>query len=165
MTIYLDVPYPRPIVWLVLESNIFCFISLGHSTVISKCRLHLWGQSEAFPTSTTSSWIFTIRCTTGPAHYIGFYLLLFLFRPFIVLVGWMVHVHSIKFYLHIVLGTPIPILDVSGNLILWFIDQSWINTVKSLNITFIGVRFFSFGVDLGSIIYFSLNCYKSRIFF
>ena len=86
-----------PLVLLVLDSNNFCCVNLVHPTVSSKCILHLWGQSEAFATSTISSWVFTAPCTLGHALFVGLYLPLIYFSPFIMNIGWMVHVHSIKF--------------------------------------------------------------------
>ena len=65
-TICWSMPHPVPLVWLVLDSNHCCYIIMGHSTVSEKYRLNLWGNSDTFFTSTTSSWVFAIPCTLGP---------------------------------------------------------------------------------------------------
>ena len=106
------------------------YVSLGHSIVSANCRLHLLVQSEVFPTSTITSWVFTIPWTLVPALFVRFSLPLFFFVPFIVLVAWMDHVHFIKFPFRLVLGALVPILAISGNLILWFLDSPVFNIVK-----------------------------------
>ena len=54
---------------------------------------------------------------------------------------WMVNIHSIKFTFYLVLGVPPPILAISGNISLWFLDRPGLKIVKSLNITLFGVPF------------------------
>ena len=44
--------HPDVLVWLVIDSNNFCYVSLGHYTISEQYRLHMWGQSEAFSTFT-----------------------------------------------------------------------------------------------------------------
>ena len=154
MTIWWYVPHPVPLFWLVADSNNFCYVSLGHPTVSEKCRLHLWGQSEDFYTSTISSWVFNIPCSLRSDLFLGIYLNLFLFTPFIMLVVWMVNVNPMNFHFHIVIGAPIPILAIFGNPILWFIEYTGSKIVKSLNITLVGVLYFSVGADMGSVTYY-----------
>ena len=96
--------------------------------------------------------------------FVGLYLPLFLFSPFIILFACIFDVHSIKFTFHIVLGAPIKILDMYENPIFWFIDYPGFNIVKSLSINLVGVPSFSVGVVLDSIISFYLNCCKYRFF-
>ena len=120
-TICWAVPHPGSLVWLVVESNNFCNFSLGHSKISAQCRLHMRGHNEDFSTSTCSSWVLTTLCSLGPALFVGFYIPLLLFIPLIILDVCMVHIQSIKSPLHLVLGVTIPILDISGYLILWFI--------------------------------------------
>ena len=105
-----------------------------------------WG----FSTSTITSWVFTIPCTLGSTLFVGFYLTLILFILFIMFIGWMVHVNFIKFPYHLVPGSPIPILAISDNTILWFIDSPGLSIYNSLNITLVGVPSFSVGAGLGS---------------
>ena len=76
----------------------------------------------------------------------------------------MVHLHPIKFAFHTVLGEPIPILTISGNIFLWFIDSTGFNVVKSLNITIVEVPYFSVGVGMCYVTSYSLN-YCNEIFF
>ena len=38
-TIFWHVPHPLPLVWLVIESNNFSYVSLGHSRIIEKFRI------------------------------------------------------------------------------------------------------------------------------
>ena len=163
-TIFWYVPHPGALVWLVVESNCFCCISLLHSKISAQCRLNIWGHSEDFSTSTISSWIFAIPCPLVPALFVGFSIPLILFRPFIMIVGGMVHVNSVKFTLHIMLGAPIPILAISDNIILWFIDSPVFKIVKSLNITLVGVPSFIVGTCMGYVTSSSLKCYKDRSF-
>ena len=150
--------------WLVIEFNNFCYFVLGHSKISAKCRLYLWGHCEAFHASAIFSWVFTIPCSLGISHFVGFYICLLLFGPFIVFVVWMVHVHSIKFAFHIVLVYPIPILAISGNIILWFLYTPGFKTVYYFNIALVGIPYFSVvvGAGLGSITSSSLNCCKYR---
>ena len=110
-----------PLVWIVVDDDTFCYVILGHFKIVVKYRLNLLVQSDAFYTSNIYSWVFTIPCSLGPDLFLGFSITLFLFITFIMFVVWMFHVNPIKFPFHIVLGSPIPILAISGNLILWFI--------------------------------------------
>ena len=55
----------------------------------------------------------------------------------------MVHVHAIKFTTHLVLGAPPPILAISSDLLLCFLDVTGLKVVKSLNKNLVGVNFFS----------------------
>ena len=164
MTIFWAVPHPVPTVWLVVESNSFCYVSLVNSTVSEKCILHLWGQSEVFSTSTIFSLVFDIPCTMGSTLFIGLSLRLIFFSLFIMLVWYMVHLHSIKFPFRIVIGEPPPILVVSSNLFLWFIDASGFKVGYSLNRTLVGVPSLSVGASLCVGSYSSLYCFK-EIFF
>ena len=143
--------YPVPLFWLPMYLNPPCYLILGHYTVSKKCRLYLWGQSKAFSVSHIYSWVFTIPCTMGSPLFVGLYLPLIFFIPFSMLVGWMFHVHIIKFPFRILLGTPPPILAISGNLFLWFFYSSKFKISKSLNITLVGVAYFSVGSGLGSV--------------
>ena len=154
-----------PLVWLIVESNHFCYVILGNYTIHTQYRLHWWGQSEAFSNPTIPSWLFTAPFSLELTLFIGLSLPIFFFGLFIILVGWMVHVHYIKFPFHIVLGSPIPILVISGTHILWFLDSPIFNMVKSLNITLVGVPYFSVGAGMGSMTNFYLNCCKDRSFF
>ena len=74
----------------------------------------------------------------------------------------MVHVNYIKCLFHLVLGAPIPILSISGNLILLFIESPGFKIVNSLNITLSGLPYFSGGVCLVSLKFSSLDCCKYR---
>ena len=159
-TIFWYLPHPVPLVWLVVDSNHFGYVSLGHSTISAQCRLHMWGQSEAFSTSTISSWVFTIPCSLVPSIFVGFSISIFFFLTFSMLSGWIVHVHYIKFPFHIVLGAPISILEIYSNLILWFLDYPGLNIFKSLNITIVGVPSFIVGKCLGCVISSFFNCCK-----
>ena len=89
---------------------------------------------------------------------------LFFLSSLIVLVVWMVHVHFISFPLHLVLGAPPPILAISGNILLLFIDSPGFNIGKSFNITLVGVTSFSVGSGMGSVNSSYLHCCKDRIF-
>ena len=164
-TILCSLPHPVPLVLMVVDSNHFCYVSLGNYTISAQFILHMWGQSEYFSTSTISSWVFTISCSLVPFLFVGFYFTLFFFWPFIILAGWLVHVYYIKFPLRIVLGAPIPILKISSNIIPWFIDSPGLNIVKYLNITIIDVPYFIFGTCLGYVTSPFLNCCKERSFF
>ena len=73
-----------------------------------------WGIS----TSTTSSWVLINLLYSGTWHFLDFYLPLLLFSPLIILIGWMVHVHYIKFTFYIILGAPPP-----GNISLDFLTH------------------------------------------
>ena len=81
------------------------------------------------------------------------------------MIGWMVHVHSIKFPFRVVLMLPIPIFDISVNIFLWFIGSPGFNIVNSFNITLVRAPSFSFGVGLGYVASSSLKCFKDRGFF
>ena len=131
VTILWDIPHPGPPVLLVVESNHFCCVRLIHSTVSEKCRLNLWGKSDALDASTIYAWFFTIPCTLGPSLFVGLSLPLFFFIPFIMLVGWMVHIHYINFPFHILLGSPISILTIPSNIIFLLLDSPGFNIVKS----------------------------------
>ena len=78
----------------------------------------------------------------APALIVGFSLSILFFFPFIIYVGCMVHVHTIKFFVHIVLGTPPPILVISSNLALLFLDVPVFKVGNYLNITIVGFPFF-----------------------
>ena len=164
MTILWAVNHPAPLVWLVVEANKFCYANLGHTTVSAQCRTNIRGKSEAFYTSTDSSLFFTIHCMLGTAIFKGLTIPLLFFSPFIVFVGWMVYVHPIKFPFHLVLGAPPPILDISGNIFLWFIDSPGFKIVKSLSITLVGFTYFYIGAGLGYVTSSSLKCWKDRSF-
>ena len=140
---------------MVIEYNHFCYVNLEDSTISAQWRLHLWGQSEAFTTSTISSWVFSIPWYLLPALFVGFSLHMFLFRPLVMFVNWMVHVYYIKFPFRHVLGSPIPILAIPGYIILWFLDSPGLNMVKSLNISLVGVP--SFIVVVGTGLYFDTS--------
>ena len=114
MTVFLDVPHPEPLVWLVVDSNHFCYLSLGNSIFSVKWRLHLWVYSEAFTASTIYILVYKIPCTLRPALFVGISIPLFIFCPFIMFIGWMVHIYTVKFISHIVIGTPTPILSISS---------------------------------------------------
>ena len=76
----------------------------------------------------------------------------------------MVHVHSITFYFHIVLGSPPPILSISRNIFLLFIDTTEFKIFNSLNITHVGVPSFSVGSGLGYVTSYFLYFFKDRLF-
>ena len=114
---------PISLVWLILESNNVCYFSLGNYTVSAQYRLHILGHGELFSTSPTSSWVFTIPCTIILALFYGFSIPLFLFRPFIVIILWMVWVHSIKFTFRIFLGASSPILAIFGNIFFYLLTR------------------------------------------
>ena len=98
----------------------------------------------------------------GPALFAGFSLPLFFFSTFIMIFGCMVDIHSINFLFRIVLGEPPPILAISGNVFLWFIDSPGFKIFKLLNIILFGLPYFSGGVDLVSLKFSSLDCCKYR---
>ena len=152
-----------PLVWMDVESKYFCYVSLGHYTICVQCILYLWEQSEAFPTSTISSWVSTSLVICDLPFFFVF-LFLILFVPFIMLVGWMVHINSIKVPFHLVIGSTIPILDISGNLILRFLYSPVFKIVKSLNITLVGVPYFSVDAGMGYDTSSYLKCLKDRSF-
>ena len=80
-------------------------------------------------------------------------------------ISLVVHVHSIKFTLHLILGATPPIMAIYGNIFIWFIDTSGFIIVKYLNITLVWVPSFSVGPGLGYFTSSSLNCCKNRILF
>ena len=63
------------------------------------------------------------------------------------------------------LGSPIPILAISRNIIVWFIDHPGLKIVKSLNINIVGFLSFGFGYGLDYVTSSSLNCCKDRSLF
>ena len=89
------------------------------------------------------------------------------FILFIMFVGCMVHIISFKFPFCIVLGSPIPIFSISGNIIFLFIYSIGFNIIYYLNITIVEVPSFSvvFGAGLGSVTSYYLNICKDRSFF
>ena len=76
------------------------------------------------------------------------------------LVVWMVHVHYIKFTLHILLRAPPLLLATSGNIFLWFIDYPRLKIVNPLNITLVGVPSFSVGAGLVYVTSYSMKFCK-----
>ena len=139
------------------------YVSLGHSTVSAKCRLHLWVKSEDFFTFTIFSWDFTIPCTLISDLFLVLSIPLFFFIPFIMIVGWMVHINSIRSPFHLVLGSPIPILAISHGIILWFIESPGFKIVKPLIITLVEVLSCCYGFGFCCLLL--LNCWKYRSFF
>ena len=79
-------------------------------------------------------------------------------------IGWMFHVHAIKFLIHIVIGVPPPILVICSNHALLFIDEPGLKFVKYLNITLSGVPSFSVSASLGYFTSYYFYCCKGRIF-
>ena len=69
---------------------------------------------------------------------------------------------SIKPTFHLVIRAPPPILAISGNILLWFLDTPGFNIVKSLNISLVWVPSFTVGADMVSIISSFLNFCKDR---
>ena len=138
-TIFWTVPHLDPLVWMGVDSNNCFYINLGNFTVSAKWRLHLWGKIEVLPTYTIYIWVFTIPCTLIPDLFLGFYLTLIFFIPFIMFSYWMVHLHSIKFTFHLVIGAPPPILDIYVNIFLWFLDSPVFKIVNFLKTTIVGV--------------------------
>ena len=78
---------------------------------------------------------------------------------------WMVHVHYIKFLFHLVLGSPPPILAISGNIFFINLESTGFKIVKSVNITIVAFPSFSVGASLGYVTSFSLNVLKYRRLF
>ena len=72
MTILLAVPQLFPLVWLVVESNHFCYFSLGHFTVSSQFIHNLWVHSEWFYASTFYILVSNIPCMLVPTLFVGF---------------------------------------------------------------------------------------------
>ena len=114
------------------------YLYLVHYTVIAQWRMHMIGQSEWFTIYTISIWIYTVSGTPIPYLFVGLYLFLFVLTPFIMFFGWMVNIHTIKFTLNIVLGTPPPSVAVTSNIFLKLLDAPILKIVKSLKISFIG---------------------------
>ena len=77
----------------------------------------------------------------------------------------MVHVHSIKCSLHIVLWAPPTILSISGNLFLWFLDSPLFKNFKSLSITLVRFHYFRVFTGMDSVTSSYLNCFKDRSVF
>ena len=161
MTTWFAVPHTGPVVWLVVESNNFFYVSLGHPTTSSQCTPHMWEHSKDFTTYNIYSWAFIIPCSMVPALFVGFYITLLFFSPFIVIVEY---VNSIQFPFYLVVGAPITTLAISCNLILWFLESLGFNIFMSLSITIFGVPYFSVGAGLGYVTSSSLNCCKDRSF-
>ena len=126
----------------------FFNFSLVHSTVGAQLILYMLVQSEVFYTSTVSILISTIPCNMGPESFVIFYISMFFFFPFIMFIGWVVHVHSIKFPFHLVPGVPPQILDTSSSLVLCFLDYPGFKVGYTLNITLVGLLSFSVGAGL-----------------
>ena len=61
----------------------------------------------------------------GTWPFLGFSLFFFFFRPFIMLVSWMYHVHSIKFPFHIVIGAPKISIPNVLRINLWSVWWCW----------------------------------------
>ena len=133
----LAVSHTGYLVWLVIESNNFCYFCLGQYKVRAKFRFNLRWQSEWFSVSIIYIWVYTITSTLGNELFVGLYITLLLFWPFIMIVGWMVHVNQFKFTIHLVLGAPPTVLDISSNLVFEFIDAKVLKVGNYLNITFL----------------------------
>ena len=143
------------------------YVLLRHpATLKNHCTTHtaFVRMEWDFSTSTFSCWVFTIPCYLLPELFVGLYLPILSFQPFIMLVVWMVQVHSIKSPFHIFPGPPIPILSIYGNIIIWFIYSPGFKIVKYFNITIVGVTYFSFGAGTVSVTSSHLNCSKFKRF-
>ena len=79
-------------------------------------------------------------------------------------VGSMIHVYLIKFPFHLVIGAPILILTIYGNINLLFIYYPVFNIVNSLIINLVGFPSFIFGAVMGYVTSYSLNFCKDRMF-
>ena len=79
-------------------------------------------------------------------------------------IGWMVHVHYIKFLINLVLGEPPPILATAINCVFLFLGEIGFKTVKYLNITIVGVPPFSVIAGLSSVTSLYLECCKGISF-
>ena len=79
--------------------------------------MHILGQSEAVYTATTSSLVFSIPFTMGPAILLGFSITLFFFRLFIMFIVWLIHINQPKLPFHIKIGEPKQILAIYGNIL------------------------------------------------
>ena len=62
------------------------------------------------------------------------------------------------------IGEPPPILAISGNILLLFIDYPGFKIVKSLNIALVRIPSFSIGAGLGYVKSSSFNCCKEILF-
>ena len=96
--------------------------------------------------------------------FVGLSLPMFFFSPFIMLFVWVVHVHFIKVSFRIVIGAPPPILNIPGNIFIWFIETTRLNIVNLLKIILVGVPSFSVGVSLSYVTSSSLYFFKDRSF-
>ena len=92
----LAVPHPLPLVWLVIESNHFWYFLLVSYTVSSQFRLYMREHIEWFSVFTIPIWFFIIPCMMEPEICIVLSLPMIFFCLFIVIVGWVVLVHTIK---------------------------------------------------------------------
>ena len=79
-------------------------------------------------------------------------------------IGWMVHVHSIKFPFHLVSVAPPPILGIYCNIYLWYLDMLVFNIFKFLSIILVGVPSLSVSEGMDSVTSLSLDCYKDSFF-
>ena len=141
-------------IWPFMENSysntIFvCCFGLIHSTVSAQCRLNLFVHSDLFSASAVYILVSTIPCTLGPALFVGFYLPLILLGLFIMFIFWMFHVHTINFPINLVLGSSPPILAISINLFLWFLDAAVFKVGNYFNITRVGIPSFSVSMGLG----------------
>ena len=78
-----------------------------------------------------------------PALFEGFYSYLLLIFPFFILVGWIVHVHTIKISIFLVVEAPPRIFVIKSNFLFGFINAPGFKVGKSLNTNFVGVPSFS----------------------
>ena len=62
------------------------------------------------------------------------------------------------------IGEPPPILAISGNILLLFIDYPGFKIIKSLNIALVRIPSFSIGAGLGYVKSSSFNCCKEILF-
>ena len=147
----LAVSHTGYLVWLVIESNNFCYFCLGQYKVRAKFRFNLRWQSEWFSVSIIYIWVYTITSTLGNELFVGLYITLFSFRPFLIHVGCIVRVNSVKFPFHIVIGSPPTVLAIAGNISFWFLYTPGFKIFNSLNITIFGVPYFSVGAGLCSV--------------
>ena len=145
MTIWCTLVHPGLQFWLIVDSNNSCYFILGHYTFSAQYRLNIWVQNEEFFTSTSYNLVFKIPSTFGPALFIGFSISMLFLILFNMLVGWVIHVHSIKFPFHLVLGEPSPKLALCSNLFLWFLDTTGFNIFNYLKVIIVGVLSFNFG--------------------
>ena len=164
MIFFWSVPRPGPLVWMVIKFNLFGCFSLGNSTFSAQFRLHLWGHSNSFPLI-----LFPVYFSKSfVLWYLPFFRLLsyyFFFGQLIMLVGCIFLEHLIKFPFRIVIGTPPPILSISGNILFWYLDMQWFNIVRFLIITLVGLPYYSVVVGIGYVISSTLDCCKFRCFY